>query len=149
MCSCTGRRQKCKQHLASDFRTFLREQIERECKVPCYHPANGECLKIDTKLVVPIGISQAALKRKGELAAFNVPFNGVLLEHRHQMSLFSPDELEPLEGSARKHGKFLISTECTFESVQWDDLLLSDESLGGAQFTAPNVALFMHSKLKR
>lgn len=123
----------------------MKEQIERECKIPCFYPANGECLKIDTKSFVSVGVSQEALKRKIELSEFNVPFNGILFEQpTNQLGLFSPDEINPT-----KHGKFLIKTECSIESGQWDILLLSDESLGNAQFTPSTVSNFIYQKFKR
>ncbi|CAB4400431.1 integrator complex subunit 11 [Rhizophagus irregularis] len=42
---------------------FLQEKIKRECRIPCYSPANGETTIIDTPLSIPVDVSVDLLKR--------------------------------------------------------------------------------------
>ncbi|CAG8444649.1 4851_t:CDS:2 [Funneliformis mosseae] len=51
---------------------FLQEKIKRECKIPCFSPANGETLIINTPLSIPVDVSVDLLKRHH--AAQKLPF---------------------------------------------------------------------------
>ncbi|CAI2169238.1 12780_t:CDS:2 [Funneliformis geosporum] len=51
---------------------FLQEKIKRECKIPCFSPANGETIIINTPLSIPVDISVDLLKR--HQAAQKLPF---------------------------------------------------------------------------
>ncbi len=50
---------------------FLQEKIKRECRIPCFSPANGETIIIDTPLSIPVDVSVDLLKR--HLAAQKLP----------------------------------------------------------------------------
>ena len=101
--------------------TFLKEYIKGTLGLPCFDPANGEILKIETKIYLPLSISEKALERKRDLAQLNIPFSGILVKGQgnssaaskaRSLSLLSPQELAIEEaGNERKIGRFCISSQ--------------------------------------
>ncbi|CAG8597246.1 3365_t:CDS:2 [Acaulospora morrowiae] len=55
---------------------FLQDKIRRECRIPCYSPANGETLTIETPLSIPIDISVDLLKRHMSAQKIPLPISG-------------------------------------------------------------------------
>lgn len=127
------------------FRAFLKDQIQNQCKIPCFNPANGESLIIETNQSVPVGISREALKRKNDLEGFSVPFSGILINEDERISLLSPGE--HCNYSGRKNGKFLVSTSHFIDSSQWDSVALPLELHENHQFTVKAVCSFLYQKL--
>ena len=129
--------------------TFLKDQIQTECKIPCYTPANGESLSIQSKEQVFIKISTDAIKRKQEVQEFGAPFSGVLLKDDDDYSIVPPNDASL--STSRKMGKFLFGTFLDVHLVDWDSIVLAHasiaESLDNSQFTIENVCNFMYQRL--
>ncbi|RIA91482.1 beta-lactamase-like protein [Glomus cerebriforme] len=73
---------------------FLQEKIKRECRVPCYSPANGETIIIDTPLSIPVDVSVDLLKR--HFAAQKLPLPS--LDKRIDIMRIKPVNGIPIQG---------------------------------------------------
>ncbi|CAG8499883.1 4952_t:CDS:2 [Funneliformis caledonium] len=73
---------------------FLQEKIKRECKIPCFSPANGETLIINTPLSIPVDVSVDLLKRHH--AAQKLPFP--TSDERIDITRIKPVNEIPIQG---------------------------------------------------
>jgi integrator complex subunit 11 len=73
---------------------FLQEKIKRECKIPCYSPANGETIIIDTPLSIPVDVSVDLLKR--HFATQKLPMS--LSDERIDITKIKPVNGIPIQG---------------------------------------------------
>ncbi|CAG8757627.1 11320_t:CDS:1, partial [Acaulospora colombiana] len=55
---------------------FLHDRIKREFQIPCYFPANGETVAIETSLSIPIDVSVDLLKRHMSAQKIPLPSTG-------------------------------------------------------------------------
>jgi integrator complex subunit 11 len=128
---------------------FLQEKIKRECRIPCYSPANGETTIIDTPLSIPVDVSVDLLKR--HLTAQKLPLptsddkiditkikpvNGIPIQGVLTME---PDQIPKLmDVNEAIRDTNLPLRELTFEFIKQFDPIKIDTS---AQFDTHSQAL--------